>query len=459
MIFKRFKPNKPVDTDCGAFGPKRARRLPSIGVKRGYVMGVLVALSTLNQLDRQLMTVLLEPIRHEFSLSDVQLGLLSGMTFAIVYAGLSIPAAIWAVHHNRRNLIAATALVWGSTTILFGGALTFWQLLLGRIGTGIGEAGAMPASHSIISDLYQPHERGGAMAAWSAGINLGVFIAFLFGGVIGARYGWRTAFFAAGLCTVAAALLTRLTVAEPRRNLDARSAALRTAPSLSLLRAAFAAMWSDVVPRHVVAGATITSVVGYGALAWAPSYLFRAHGLTVAQAGIYLAVVIGLGGAAANYGFGRLSDRVGRHRIWWSLGIVGAAYIAAKPFSLVFYLSEDTSLALAAFVLPAMTGLLYLGPSIAVLHNRIPEALRPGASAIFLLLTNLVGLGLGPLLVGMMSQWLYAGTDNPLGYALATLQIAGLWGGLHFIIAGRRLADGRDSTGSRQPVSRLNIPQ
>lgn len=158
---------------------------------RSYTLTILVALSAFNQLDRQLTSVLLEPIRHEFALSDVQLGLLSGPAFMVLFAGMSIPAAIWAVHASRRNLIAVAAAFWGGMTFLSGLAHSYWALIVGRIGVGLGEAGAMPASHALISDLYKPHERGGAMAAWSSGVNIGVFLAFLLGGMIGQMFGWR----------------------------------------------------------------------------------------------------------------------------------------------------------------------------------------------------------------------------------------------------------------------------
>jgi predicted MFS family arabinose efflux permease len=415
--------------------------------KRSYVLGVLVALSTLNQLDRQLMAILLEPIRREFALSDVQLGLLSGLAFAAIYAALSISAALWAVNHSRRNLIAMAAAVWGTTTVLFGAAQSYWHLLLTRIGTGAGEAGAMPASHSIISDLYEPHERAGAMSAWSAGINVGIFVAFLVGGYIGHRYGWRAAFAAAGILTLAVALLARLTIAEPMRSADVRSAALRTAPSTTVLREAVIALWSDGVMRHVIIGATITAAVGYGTLTWAPSYLVRTHGMTLPMVGAYLATVIGIGGAIGAFFGGRLCDRLRRRDIRWSLWVVGIAFIASKPLIMIFYLSSDTVIALSAFVPAALVSTLYLGPSLSVLHNRISAPLRPAVSAIFLMLLNLVGLSIGPLLVGMMSGWLFNGTANSLGYSLAALHIVGLWGGLHFIAAGKRLAGASKSVG------------
>ncbi|MCF8476991.1 MAG: MFS transporter [Pseudolabrys sp.] len=229
---------------------------------RAYLLAVLVAFSTLNQLDRQLMAILLEPIRREFVLSDVQLGLLSGLSFALFYAALSIPAAVWAVRRSRRNLIAAAAAVWGVATVFVGFAQSFWQLLVGRIGTGIGEAGSMPASHSMISDLYEPHERAGAMALWTVGINLGIFFAFLVGGYVGHRFGWRVPFIAAGLITILVALLTRFGIAEPARTGNAHSEALRQGPSVTLLREAVATMWLDSAIRYTVCGAVTMAVVG-----------------------------------------------------------------------------------------------------------------------------------------------------------------------------------------------------
>lgn len=204
-----------------------APRLLPVATSRRYLLVVLAALSVFNQLDRQLMAILLEPIRAEFSLSDIELGLLSGLAFAVLYAALSLPAAIWAVHHNRRDLIALSVVVWGAMTVVSGLAQSFWHLLIGRIGIGVGEAGATPASHALISDVFAPHERATAMAVWASGVNIGVFAAFVIGGHLGQCYGWRTAFVACGLATVLAALVLRLTVVEPPRTPDADGGRLR----------------------------------------------------------------------------------------------------------------------------------------------------------------------------------------------------------------------------------------
>jgi predicted MFS family arabinose efflux permease len=401
---------------------------------------VLAALAALNHVDRQLVSIVLEPIRAEFGLSDIELGLLTGLAFAAVYSTLSIPAALWAVHHSRRSLVAFAAVVWGGMTVLCGFAQSYWHLLLARLGVGIGEAGGMPPSQAMVSDLYPPEQRATAQGTLSAGINAGVFLAFLVGGYVGQTYGWRTAFIGAGLMTVALGLVLRLTTHEPPRIPDASGPRPMDVRSRVLARETVWVMWSDPAMRHLCIGAILTATVGYGAVAWLPSYLVRSHDMGIASAGAYLAIVIGIGGALGTWLGAWLSDRLRARDVRWSLWLVAAAYIATKPLSVAFYLGDDTGLALVLFILPGALGAVFVGPSIAVLHELVRPALRPVASAMFGLLVNFIGLGLGPLLVGIMSQWVFGayGADS-LRYALVVMQIAGVWGGLHYWFAGRHL--------------------
>jgi MFS family permease len=406
---------------------------------RAYCLAVLTAVAALNQLDRQLMSILLEPVRREFALSDVQLGLLSGFAFAALYTTLSIPAAVWAVSHSRRNLIATAAAVWGGMTALCGAAQSFGQLFLTRLGVGVGEAGGIPPSHAIISDLYRPGERATAMAIWSSGNNVGLFIAFLFGGVIAQRFGWRMAFIAAGAVTVLFALLLRLTVREPPRAADADPAAAPRAGGQ--VRESWRRMWQDGAIRQVLAGSIITAAVGFGAIAWIPSFLARSHQLPLATIGAYLALVVGLGGAIGSWLGGHYSDALRRRDIRWSLWLVAVIFIGSKPFSIAFYLLDSAALALTLFALPAAVGGIFMGPAVAVLHDRVPVALRPIVSAIFLMFINFIGLGLGPLLTGALSQYVFASAgEHSLRYALVVMQVLGIWGGVHFWLAGRHLA-------------------
>lgn len=406
---------------------------------RAYLLAALTALSALNQLDRQIVSIVLEPMRRELGLSDVQLGLVSGVAFAALYTILSVPAALWAVNHNRRNLIAAAAAVWGTMTALCGAAQSFGQLFLARLGVGIGEAGGIPPSHSMISDVYPPGERATAMAIWAAGINVGIFLAFLFGGLIAQRWGWRMSFVAAGATTVLFAVVMRLTVREPPRPSESARSAVATR-SREQVQESFALMWRDPALRHVCIGAIVTAMVGYGALAWIPSYLARSHHMNIATIGTYLACAVGIGGALGSWLGGRYSDVLRRRDVRWSLWLIAVLFIGSKPFSMAFYLLDSTTAALVVFIVPAALGAVFMGPSIAALHDRVPVERRPVVSAIYLLLVNFIGLGLGPLATGAMSQFVFSSFgEDSLRYALVVMQIVGIWGGLHYWLAGRHL--------------------
>ena len=406
-------------------------------MSRRYLLIVLTALSAFNFLDQQLMSILLEPVRHEFGLTDIQLGLLSGIAFAALYTVLSVPAGIWAVSHSRRNLIALAALLWGAMTMACGFAQSFTQLLVARIGVGIGEAGGLPPSQAWVSDSYKPGARATALAVLAAGVNIGAFLSFLVGGYVGRRYGWRPAFVVAGLPPLLLALLLRFTVSEAPRP---AAVAAPTGGSLAMVGSTLRQMWHDPALRQMLIAAILAMAVGYGAIAWLPSYLVRSHHLNIAQAGAYLAVAIGIGGAIGSWLGGLISDRLREHDVRWSLWFVALVFVVARPFAMGFYWTNDTMLALALFVLPAAVGAIHIGPAVAVLHERIDARLRPLASALFLMILTLVGLGLGPLAVGALSGIVFAryGEDS-LRYALLVWQFVGFWAAIHFYFAGKRL--------------------
>lgn len=405
---------------------------------RGYVPALLAALAAFSFLDQQVMAIVLEPVRREFELSDIQLGLLSGLAFAALYTTLSIPAGVWAVTHGRVNLVVVAASTWGAFTVACGLSQSFAQLLLARIGVGIGEAGGMPSSQAMVSDLYEPAERGAALAILAAGVNVGVFLAFLVGGYVAHRHGWRAAFVIVGIPPIVLAVLLRLTVREPPRRPSALAKSRRS--SLALVSVTLRAIWSDRVLRHLCFASTLTMAVGYGALPWIPSYLVRSHGLDIATIGAYLAALIGVGGALGTYLGGRLSDTLGRRDARWSLWVVCLAFVIARPFAMAFYAVDDTALALTLFALPALVGAVHMGPSFAVLHGRVDPDLRPISSAVLLLILNFIGLGLGPLIVGALSQWAFAAYgESSLRYALVTIQLVGIWGAMHYYVAGRGL--------------------
>ena len=402
-----------------------------------YTLAVLTAVFAVNQLDRNVLGILLDAIGREFSLSDTQLGLLSGALFVAVYVAFGFPVAKLAARGNRRNIIAASTAIWSVLTIAMAGAQNFLQLALARLGVGIGEAGAVVPAHSMISDLYPPERRASAMATFVVGANLGVLLAFLIGGIAGQYLGWRWAFVIAGMPGLVLALLMWLTVAEPARD----TTAPQNPAGGSLFTATLKTIWEDKGLFHAMFGVAITGVVTFGALAWNATYIIRAHGLGQAQTGIYLALVVGILGGLGTWVSGLLADRLGVKNPRWRLGVVICAILAAKPFVAGFLLFDDTALALACLAVSASVASVFWGPSFAFLHSRLGTEMRPMATAIFMFAFNIIGVGLGPTLVGIFSDTLFSGMGpRSVGFGLLAVQVAGIWGAWHYWQAMKTIA-------------------
>ena len=400
-----------------------------MGTTSRYTLFVLTAIFAINSLDRHILSITLDQIGSEFSLSDTELGLLSGFMFAIVYVLFGFPIAKLASTGNRRNIIALSVAVWSTLTMTMAGAQSFVQLAIARLGVGIGEAGAVAPSHSLISDLYPPQRRTSAMATYVAGANIGVFLAFLVGGVVGQAMGWRWAFVVAGIPGLLLALVLRFTVSEPPRE----AASMGGDKSQSLFLATLKTIWNDRGLFHAMIGISIVGIVTFGALAWNPSFIIRTHGLSQAQTGIFLALTIGIGGSLCTWLSGKLADRLGARDPRWRLGIVIAAIVLSKPFIFVFLTSESRNISLAAFVFAAVMASIFWGPTFAFLHNRVSVEQRPMATAIFLFCFNLVGVGIGPTMVGILGDEIY--WDNgvrSIAFALLTIQLAGIWAAWHY---------------------------
>ncbi len=392
-----------------------------------YTLGVLTAVFAISQLDRQILSISLDAIGEEFTLSDTQLGLLSGAVFALVYAVFGIPVARLAAWGNRRNIIAIAVALWSSLTIATAGAQSFTQLILARLGVGVSEAGAVSPAHSMISDLYPPERRIAAMATFVAGANIGIFLAFLVGGVLGQWLGWRWSFIIAGVPGLFLALLMRFAVQEPPR--------IRATPAVpgSLFIATSRQIWQDKGLFHAMCGLGLTGIITFGVLAWTPTFIIRAYGFSQAETGLFLAVSVGVFGGIGTWLSGRLADRLGAKNPKWRLGIVVAAVVITKPLMLVFFLLPAVVPALACFLLATMLASVFWAPTFAFLHTRIEPHMRPMGTAIYLFVFNLVGVGIGPTLVGLASDTMFTPLGaQGLGAALAGVQIFGLWGAWHY---------------------------
>lgn len=376
--------------------------------RRGLTLALLTLTYFFSFMDRQILAILLEPIKRDLTLNDTQLGLLSGLVFAIFYATLGIPIARLADRSNRRNIIAASLAVWSVMTALCGVAQNFTHLLLARIGVGVGEAGSGPPSQSIIADLYPPEKRASAMAIYSLGVLLGGGLGIMIGGNVAHAYGWRAAMMVVGIPGVILALVVRLVVVEPKRGLsDVARVAEEEGHPLPSMWHGFLAMLRNGAALYLVAGLTLTSLVGYALTGWGPSYMQRSLGLSMLQVANYVALPAAFVGGLSALAGGAIADRTakryGLHTQPW---VIAGMKTIAFPFAVLFYFVDDTRFALASYFVSLAFAGAYLGPSYALIQHLAPLRLRAMWAALSLLVTNLIGLGIGPLAVGRVSDML-----------------------------------------------------
>ncbi len=410
----------------------------SPGYKR-FALVMLTIVYAFNFIDRQILVILQEPIKADMGLSDTQLGLLSGFTFALVYVIAGIPIAYWADRGNRRNIVAISLTVWSGMTAISGFAQNYGQLLLARLGVGLGEAGGSPPAHSMISDYYPPEKRGTALSFYSMGVYIGVLLGFVLGGVIADAFGWRMAFVVVGLPGVLFALVLRFTVKEPLRgrweDKNASQQKPTLASTLQILRDT-PSFW------YIAVGAGLMSYVGYGNGNFFPSFLVRNHGMSLAQVGFTLAFVSGVSGMIGTFLGGYLGDRYGSSDVRWYLWIPALGGLVAFLPGLFVLLTDNTGLALGVQGVSTILATFYLGPCIAMSHMLVPSSMRAMASAILFFVLNMIGLGLGPFVTGLLSDYFQPTYgDNSLRYAMVVTAFVGLLGILSLYLGGRRLRE------------------
>ncbi len=422
-----------------------------------YALGVLTLVYTSSHVDRQIMAIVLEPIKRDLGASDTQMGFLIGLTFAIFYATLGMPIAMLADRRNRRNIITAAVTIWSGMTVLCGYAANFAQLALARIGVGVGEAGSSPPSHSLISDLFPVATRGTAMGIFALGVNLGLLIAYLGGGWLTETWGWRTAFIAVGLPGLAIAVLLYFTTIEPERGATdpARTGPAEAAPSFL---AVWGYMWRVRSIRHLAIGAALAGFVGYGFVLWLPTFLIRSHGLSPTEVGLTLALMTGVVGGLGTFTAGRLADVLAKRDERWRAWLVAAGKGGYVPLLAAVFLVDDLWLALALYLVPAFIGGFYLAPTFALMQNLVSLRMRALASSIMLFILNIIGMGLGPQLVGVLSD-LFAPAygQESLRMALLVLTFLNLWCALHYYWAGRTLK--QDQAALHDRVGEAGVPR
>lgn len=417
---------------------------------RWYALGLLTAVYASSHVDRQIMGMLLEPIKLELGVSDSQMGFLIGLTFAIFYATLGMPIAMLADRTNRRNIITAAVTIWSAMTIVCGWAQNFVQLALARIGVGIGEAGSSPPSHSIISDLFPIESRTTALAIYALGINAGLMIAYLGGGWLSDNVGWRETFFWVGTPGLVLAVLVYFTTIEPERGASERASTLRAVEEAPPFGHVVAHMWRTPTLRHSVAGSVLAGFIGYGFTLWLPTFFVRSYGLSLTETGLTLAILTGIVGGFGTFTAGRLADVLSARDPRWRVWIVGAAKAGYVPFLVAFFLTDQFWLGLTLYLVPAFLGGFYLAPTFAVLQNLSTLRMRALVSSIGLFCLNIVGLGFGPWAVGLLSDALAPTYGNEsLRYALMIMALLNLWCAWHYWRAGRTMQADTDALAAR----------
>ncbi len=406
---------------------------------RNYVLLMLTVVYIFNFIDRQLIVILQESIKKELHLSDTQLGLLSGFTFAVFYVTLGLPIARIADRTNRRNTVAISLGLWSIMTSVSGMAKNFIQLLLARIGVGIGEAGGSPPAHAMISDYFPPEKRSTALSIYSAGIYFGILIGFLMGGYLNQQLGWRTAFFVVGIPGIIFSLLFYVTVKEPRKG--ATDPDTTTATRHHSLGEVVKLLYSNKTFVFLAAGAALHVFCIYGVTNWAPSFLARLHGMKSSETGALLGPIFGIGGAIGSFAGGALTDHFGKTDKRWYLKIPAYAIIISVPCTAMAIFVQNDFLSVLGLGLCVSLQSMYLGPSLAVAHSLVPASMRSLTSAVFFLVINIIGLGLGPLVIGIISDMLAPALGNEsLRWAMSIMLLVSVASVMLFFRAVKKLA-------------------
>lgn len=371
-----------------------------------FVVGFLAVVYTFNFMDRQIMSILQEPIRREMGLSDTQLGLLTGLAFAVFYTSFGIPVA-WACDRFRRvNIMAAACGIWSVFTVACGFAGNFAQLAAARVLVGMGEAGGSPPSYSLISDYFPRSQRGTALAIYSLGVPIGSALGIALGGWVAAAHGWRAAFIVVGLPGILLALLMLLLIREPERGrldpLPEGVAAHEPAGSIfSGIRTFFASRTMTLT----AISSGLSAFVGYAMLSWNPPLLERAKGMALTEVAFWYALVLGVTGVVGTFAAGWLVDRLGRRDPRWYAWVPALAFTLSLPALAGLIWAPTWPIAMVFVAVPALLNNMYLAPALAVVQNAAPPARRTIAGATLLFILNLVGLGGGPVYVGRISDW------------------------------------------------------
>ena len=410
----------------------------SLAVRRWYALGILTAVYISNIADRFVMSTLIEPIKRDLHLTDTAIGFLTGTALAIFYTGMGIPLGLIADRVDRRKLIALSIALWSLMTAACGAANTFGQLMLARIGVGVGEAGGTPASQSMLSDLFPFSQRILATSIFALGAAAGSMFGSSVGGAVADAFGWRAAFLALAVPGIVLAILTRLTVREPTRGACDKSSRVDAASFVDTLK--FVRSQRSLL--HVLAAGTVVTYWGWGLLWWTPAFLMRTHAMSVAQAGALLGTVNGIGGAIGIVAGGLVTHRLARQDPRWQVWVVGIATLLGTLASIGLFMGNTLSVTLLSLWVFVPVAYLNIPVILSLTQSLALPRMRALACAMLLFGANIANLALAPQLIGILSDVLSAGsgdTARSLRTALLLNTVTGFWAVYHFWAAGRTL--------------------
>jgi MFS family permease len=412
--------------------------------RTNYSVALLIVVYTFAFIDRNIVSVLLQPISEEFGLTDTQLGFFGGTAFGIFYAILGVPIARIADRVPRKRIIAFALLFWSAFTALQAAATGFLSLAIARVMVGVGEAGCSPPAHSIVSDMNAPERRARALAIYAFGIPIGGALGVLIGSVMRSAFGWREALLVVGLPGLVLAVIVLLTLPEPTRGYWEGGAAARRAAPQEGLRDVYRFLSKLPSFWHLAFAGALHAFYGYGAASFNPVFFERSHEMSPLHYG-YIASAIGLtAGVLGTYLGGWLGDRYGRRDVRSYPAVPGIGSVLTVPVIFAVYLAPNPDLALAISLISSVASGLYLGPTFAMTQAIVPVRMRAQAAAILLLVLNLIGLGLGPQFVGWLSELLKPafGVESVRWALLSTISIGAAWSAIHYWFASKTL--GRD---------------
>ena len=416
---------------------------------RWYALLVFFFVSVFNYLDRTVLSILQVPVKQDLGLTDAQMGALTGLVFAVFYTTFSLPIARLADRTVRKVVIALSLVFWSVMTALMGLATGFAMLALLRIGVAIGEAGSVPAVHSMISDYFPSDRRATALSLWGLSLPAGMMLGFVLGGWLVESIGWRDAFLYIGAAGIFLAPLLLLTVREPQRGrYDIAST------DLPPVGRALRLLWSLRSFRLLALAGGLNAYVQHSMLAWNAPFYSRVFELPIAQVGLYLALMHGLGGAIGVYCGGVLADRIGRRDSRGYLMLPAVGVLTVAPIGLVQYLTASVHLSVACGVITSALVVFYFSPIVSAAHMLVLPRMRALTSAMLVLIVNLLGVGLGPLVTGAVSDHLIAShgsAASSLRYAIASAMLVAVLSAILWWRASRHFVRERNNVATTPP--------